>query len=145
MSIRHTALTAAALMAATAATAQPPAIVHPATRTVQQCREVAQTPVATAVIDSIERRDDLTRVYVRYIGRPHTSDRIDSVTLSVGRIRYNGEDIDGVDFKRYFQWEDEGVIPLEIDFGPMSKGYPLTGATLTFDTVHGSLVSEPFK
>lgn len=141
MSIRHTVLTAAAIISAAVAAQQPGA----AAATPQTCREVAQTPVATAVIDSIERRDDLTRVYVRYIGRPHTSDRIDGVTLSVGRTRYYGEDIDGVDFRRYFQWEDEGVIPLEIDFGPMPTGYPLAGAILTFDTVHGTLISEPYK
>ena len=35
-------------------------------------------------------------------------------------------DIDGVDMKRYFQWEDENYIEVEIDFPPMKKSRTMT-------------------
>lgn len=70
-------------------------------------------------VDSVSCRDDLSRVYCKIIGRPHTSDRIDGATLTVNGITLTATDIDGVDFKRYFQWEDDGIIPLEIDFPPI--------------------------
>ena len=70
-------------------------------------------------VDSIDYRSSLTRVYCKIVARPHTSGRIDSVTLVVNGRSYGATDIDGVDFRRYFQWEDDGVIPLEIDFPAM--------------------------
>ena len=71
------------------------------------------------VVDSIDYRSDLTRVYCNAVGRPHTSNRIDAMKMILKDGSYVANDIDGVDFKRYFQWEDEGSIPLEIDFPPM--------------------------
>lgn len=72
-------------------------------------------------VDSISLRPDLARVYGKLIGTPHTSDRVDSAVIESGKKRYKATDIDGIDFKRYFQWEDEGVILVEIDFPPMKK------------------------
>lgn len=82
-------------------------------------------------IDSIDYRKDLTRIYGTLVGRPHTSGRIDAVLL-------NGIhccDIDGVDFNRYFQWEDDGKIPVELDFPGMKY---LKSATLQLQTPHGT-------
>lgn len=80
----------------------------------------------TLRVDSIDFRSDLTRLYGKLVGRPHTSQRVDAVTLNVGSKQYRSTDIDGVDFNRWFQWEDDGVIPVEIDFDKMpkfNKGY----------------------
>ena len=40
-------------------------------------------------------------------------------SVSVGGKETDASDIDGVDFRRWFQWEDDGLIPLEIDLPPM--------------------------
>ena len=75
----------------------------------------------TMVIDSIDYRSDLTRVYGKFIGTPHTSQRLNSIQLQVNGATYMATDIDGVDFERWFQWEDDGVIPVEIDFNKMPR------------------------
>ncbi len=67
--------------------------------------------------DSIDFRADLTRVYGKLVGSPHTSNRIDAVQLRASKAI--ADDIDGVDMKRWFQWEDDGIIPVEIDFPAM--------------------------
>lgn len=77
----------------------------------------APTKPCIPTITNVEFRSDLTRVYVTLTGRPHTSYRIDFVRM----ILPSGKDlaftdIDGIDAKRYFQWETDGVIDLEIDF-----------------------------
>lgn len=83
-------------------------------------------------IDSIICREDLSRVYCRAIGRPNTSHRIDGVKLN-GKI--DATDIDPIYFKQAFQWEEEGVQPLEIDF-PALKRKPST-FFLEFQTPYG--------
>ena len=84
-------------------------------------------PGVTLMVDSIDYRTDLTRVYGRIIGRPNTAQRIDTLTLSLPKWvkPMVADDIDGIDFRRWFQWEETGEIPLEIDFGPM-KSHPAT-------------------
>lgn len=72
-----------------------------------------------AVIDSIDFRSDLTRVYARLKGTPHTSSRIDNITIQSGKTSLVMNDLDGVDAERWFQWEDTPYIPIEIDFAPM--------------------------
>ncbi len=71
-------------------------------------------------IESIDFRDDLTRIYGKLVGMPHTSNRIDEIFIvtSSGEPIYS-TDIEGVDMKRYFQWEDSGEIEVEIDFPAM--------------------------
>lgn len=91
--------------------------------------------VLTFQVDSIDFRKDLTRVYGKVIGRPHTSHRIDGVTLNINNQSLMSDDIDGVDFKRYFQWEDDGFILLEIDF-PATR--PPRNLNLNFNTVRGN-------
>lgn len=91
-------------------------------------------PTLQVTVDSIDFRKDLTRVYCKFIGRPHTSHRVDaSQIVSQGRS-YNATDIDGVDFRRYFQWEDDGMINIEIDFPPMKESQYFH---IIFQTVRG--------
>lgn len=90
-------------------------------------------------VDSVMFRDDVTRVYCRVLGRPHTSHRIDGASLIVNGTELNGTDIDGVDFERYFQWEDDGNIPLEIDFAPTRKSNKVQ---VKLNTIRG-VVSSP--
>lgn len=83
-------------------------------------------------IDSISCRNDLSRVYCRAIGHPNTSNRVDGVKLN-GKI--DATDIDPIYFKQAFQWEEDGVQPLEIDF-PALKHAPST-FYLEFQTPYG--------
>lgn len=85
-------------------------------------------------VDSIDYRSDLTRIYGKLIGKPHTSNRIDGVTFTGIGSAVTATDIDGVDFQRYFQWEDDGQIPVEIDF-PVLK--TADEVQILFMTVHG--------
>lgn len=91
-------------------------------------------------VDSIDYRKDLTRVYGRLTGRPHTSARIDGVSMTVGASPAREcTDIDGVDFNRYFQWEDGGEIGVELDFAPVK---PAQSGRVTFATPRGKSVTS---
>lgn len=94
------------------------------TRDVRRCSSTSAGQL-TLLADSIDFRTDLTRLYGQLQGRPHTSDRIDRVFISVGGKETDASDIDGVDFRRWFQWEDEGLIPVEIDLPPMKPATTL--------------------
>ena len=87
----------------------------------------------TFKVDSVDYRSDLTRIYGKLIGRPHTSNRIDGVTALTSGSALTSTDIDGVDFHRYFQWEDDAIIPIELDFPIMG----IEGFQLLFDTPLG--------
>ena len=80
------------------------------------------TGYITFRVTSIDYRPDLTRVYGTLVGRPHTSERIDELTIMTpgGKV-ISSTDIDGVDMKRWFQWEDDGAIEVEIDFPAMKQ------------------------
>lgn len=81
----------------------------------------SSTGSLTFLADSVDFRSDLTRVYGRLSGRPHTSNRIDFISVRPMEGKQSeSTDIDGVDMKRWFQWEDDGIIPVEIDFPAMS-------------------------
>lgn len=95
-------------------------------------------PVLAMVVDSVEYRSDLTRVYGKLVGRPHTSGRVDAASLLSGKSTWQATDIDGIDFKRYFQWEEDGEIFVEIDF-PAVK--PFKTAQLTLSTTRGESVT----
>lgn len=86
----------------------------------------------TIQIDSISCREDLSRVYCKALGRPHTSNRIDGVKLD-GKIA--ATDIDPIYFERAFQFEDEGEILLEVDF-PALKSKPAS-FYMEFQTPYG--------
>lgn len=92
----------------------------------------------TLTVDSIDFRRDLTRVYGKLRGRPHTSQRIDAATMQ----GHAATDIDGVDFRRYFQWEDDGLIPVELDFPAMK---PASAVTVVLTTVRGQAKSAATK
>lgn len=96
-------------------------------------------PVLSVVVDSVEYRQDLTRLYGKLVGMPHTSGRIDAASLLSGKTAMPAADIDGVDFNRYFQWEDDGLIPIEIDFRASS---PLNAAQLILTTTRGESVTN---
>ena len=74
-----------------------------------------------AVVDSIDFRQDLTRVYARLKGTPH-------ITMQAGKTTLVMNDIDGIDAERWFQWEDTPYIPIEIDFAPIKN----TGTKMVF-------------
>lgn len=68
-------------------------------------------------VDSVMTRSDVTRVYATLIGEPNRAGRVDSITIMTEKgVTEGAVDIDGVDFRRWFQWEEEGALPLEIDF-----------------------------
>lgn len=90
------------------------------------------------VIDSIDFREDLTRIYGCIVGLPHTSDKINGVKYFVDGDILTANDIDGIDFHRYFQWEDDGCITLEIDFPPTK---PMSDLQILFITAHGNLIT----
>ena len=96
--------------------------------------ESASDNILTFKVDSIDYRNDLTRVYGKLIGRPHTSNRIDRVNMTGNSYSVEANDIDGVDFRRYFQWEDDGTIPIELDF-PSAR--ISDGIQIVFSTAHG--------
>lgn len=76
----------------------------------------------TLTVDSIDFRRDLTRIYGSLNGQPNTAQRLDSIMLSLSGLKVmQADDIDGVDMQRWFQWEESGLIPVEIDFGPIGK------------------------
>ncbi|MDE6782646.1 MAG: hypothetical protein K2J17_02875 [Paramuribaculum sp.] len=81
--------------------------------------------------------DGLTRMQLRLIGQPHTAARIDSVYIFGGDgAGIAATDIDGVDFGRWFQWEDEAVIDIELDIpGTVHAG----GETLVFYGPRGNV------
>lgn len=90
------------------------------------------------IIDSIDFRENLTRVYGCIVGLPHTSDKINGVKYLVDGDVLTANDIDGIDFHRYFQWEDDGCIALEIDFPPTK---PTSDLQILFITAHGNLIT----
>ena len=92
----------------------------------------------TLLADSVDFRSDLTRVYGRLSGRPHTSNRIDFISVRGSEgAETESSDIDGVDMKRWFQWEDDGIIPVEIDFPAMK---PLTYMVITVQGPRGESI-----
>lgn len=84
---------------------------------------------------SLDNSDNVLRVSCALIGIPHTSSRIDSVFATINGKRYKATDIDGVDFNRYFQWEDEDAVEVDVDI-PCHK-QPVKKDSIFFHTVHG--------
>jgi hypothetical protein len=90
-------------------------------------------------IESVDFRDDVTRVYCIIKGQPHVSNRIDWASITQGTKTYKATDIDGIDFKRYFQWEDSGEIHLEVDFPKMNDK---SDFTFTLRSIYGEYKTE---
>lgn len=76
----------------------------------------------TVVVSSVDYSSEVTRVKGALKGEPNTSNRIDELMLIApsGDV-YHAIDIDGIDMNRYFQWEGNGLIDVEIDFSPLEK------------------------
>lgn len=89
--------------------------------------------------DKSVKTENGIRISVCLVGIPHTSQRIDSVDLIVSGKTIKANDIDGVDFERYFQFEDEGVQMVDIDF-PFQGTLPKT-AQLIFHTAKGDITA----
>lgn len=89
--------------------------------------------------DKIAKTDEGIRISLCLVGIPHTSQRIDGIDLVMGSKLVKATDIDGVDFERYFQFEDTGVQTIEVDF-PFSGALPKT-AKLVFHTANGDITS----
>lgn len=104
-----------------------------------QSVSVTQHPALTVEYSGAEIKadDNLTRLQLRLLGRAHTAGRIDSVyAFGSDSIGVKAVDIDGVDFGRWFQWEEEGVIDIELDLpGTTYAG----GETLTFYGPRGNV------
>lgn len=80
-------------------------------------------------------RDGVTRVHCIAEGIPHTSQRIDAARLFTDGKAHEATDIDGIDFERYFQWEDDGIIEFELDFP--KQAHFNRNDSIQFITVHG--------
>lgn len=79
------------------------------------------TDLMTIAVERIDAVDGGIRLYATLTGRPHTSNRIDTLMIVTPEGKtVSANDIDGVDMKRWFQWEDSGAIDVEIDF-PVRK------------------------
>ena len=89
--------------------------------------------------DKATPTDDGVRISLCLVGIPGTSQRIDGIDLHVGQKLVKATDIDGVDFERYFQFEDTGVQVIEVDV-PF-KGTLTKNATLTFHTAKGDITA----
>lgn len=89
--------------------------------------------------DKTTKTETGIRISICLVGIPHTSQRIDGIDLKTGGQTIKATDIDGVDFERYFQFEDEGVIMIDVDF-PFNGILPKS-AELVFHTVKGDITS----
>ena len=94
-------------------------------------------PGFNVIPDKSVATDDGVRLTICLVGIPSTSQRIDGIDLVDGKTVIPATDIDGVDFKRYFQFEDTGVQVIEVDF-PFKGSIPKT-ATLLFHTEKGEV------
>lgn len=104
----------------------------------QMSAQVNQLDAEFNVIpDKVTPTDEGIRISVCLVGIPSTAQRIDGVDLTVGKKVIKATDIDGVDFERSFQFEETGVMVIELDF-PFSGKLPKT-ATLTFHTANGDV------
>ncbi len=94
-------------------------------------------PGFNVIPDKSIATDDGVRITLCLVGIPSTSQRIDGIDLVEGTKVIPATDIDGIDFKRYFQFEDEGVQVVEVDF-PF-KGALTNTSTLVFHTDKGDI------
>lgn len=111
------------------------------------CQFVAPAPASAQVNqldaefnvipDKVIKTDNGIRISTCLVGIPSTAQRIDSVDLKVNGKTIAATDVDGIDFERAFQFEDTGVIVLELDF-PFTGQLPKS-ATMVFHTAKGDV------
>ena len=93
------------------------------------------TPAIT--VDSILLRDTLSRLYITLKQLPHTTLTLHddwAIQDSTGRLIGKVKEVDGVDFDRIFQFEDDSIINIEMDFPalpPSLNEFDLTGNRTT--------------
>ena len=78
------------------------------------------TPVVT--VDSILLRDTLSRLYITLKQPPHTTLTLHDdweIQDSLGNFTVRIKDVDGVDFNRIFQFDDDSTVAVEMDFPPL--------------------------
>lgn len=91
-----------------------------------------------AIPDKVTPTDAGCRIAVCLVGIPSTAQTINAVELVVGNQKIAATDIDPIDFERPFQFEDTGVVVLELDF-PYQGKLPAS-STLIFHTAKGDVV-----
>lgn len=109
-------------------------------------KRVQESPMRFDITDITSKPDDeIVRIGGNLTGTPHTSQRIDSISIIHNDVPLKAVDIDGVDFERYFQWEDDGNIYIEIDFPYFQVSGEgkdcLAGSTIVFHTVKGDVTT----
>lgn len=91
----------------------------------------------TVTVDSILLRDTMSRLYITLKQLPHTTLTLHDdwvIQDSTGRFTGKVRDIDGVDFNRIFQFENDSTIGIEMDFPalpPSLNKFDLTGNRLS--------------
>lgn len=82
------------------------------------------TPAIT--VDSILLRDTLSRLYITLKQPPHTTLTLyddwviqDSLSSFTARVK----DMDGADFNRIFQFDDDSIVSVEMDFPPLPASW----------------------
>lgn len=106
---------------------------HSASAKIVKSAKCSSTGSIGLIVDSIDFRGDCTRIYGKLTGTPHIANRIDNLILkgSMSHKAVKSTDIDGIDLKRWFQWEDEAIIPVEIDFPSCSSKRGRTTVSVT--------------
>lgn len=82
------------------------------------------TPVVT--VDSILLRDTLSRLYITLKQSPHTTLTLHDdwvIQDSLGNFTARIKDVDGVDFNRIFQFDDDSIVSVEMDFPPLPASW----------------------
>lgn len=116
-------------------TAQKKMVCKPVTATeMQNRRKSAPLYLYLKSVDS-NNGSGVTRIGIDMKSLPSTSSRLDSATLVNNGKKFGAIDVDGVDFKRYFQWEESGNIYIELDFPRQKKIWKT--AKVILHTVHG--------
>lgn len=97
--------------------------------------QARNTPIVT--VDSILLRDTVCRLYITLKQLPHTTLTLHddwAIQDSTGRLIGKVKEVDGVDFDRIFQFEDDSTINIEMDFPalpPSLNEFDLTGNRAT--------------
>ena len=82
------------------------------------------TPAIT--VDSILLRDTLSRLYITLKQPPHTTLTLHDdwvIQDSLGSFTARVKDMDGADFNRIFQFDDDSIVSVEMDFPPLPASW----------------------
>ncbi len=82
------------------------------------------TPAIT--VDSILLRDTLSRLYITLKQPPHTTLTLHDDWVmqdSLGSFTARVKDMDGADFNRIFQFDDDSIVSVEMDFPPLPASW----------------------